>query len=87
MSDQKSELTKVQATNTKQINRRSVIKYFTKIGAVGLAGYLGGSLLNGSVFSATKSFLTGKEKKYKFHYGMVIDTRRCVGCRACVINN
>ncbi len=71
-----------QEISSGDLSRRDLIGYLTKGGAGALAIALGGGLVGQLMPSARAS-----EKKVKrpFHYGMVIDTRRCVGCKACVV--
>jgi molybdopterin-containing oxidoreductase family iron-sulfur binding subunit len=73
------------------IDRRSFLAHVTKIGAGALAAAVGGAAVVGLVGQvasgaspATASAESGSRNS-RFHYGMVIDTRRCVGCRACVV--
>jgi molybdopterin-containing oxidoreductase family iron-sulfur binding subunit len=70
------------------MTRREAVEYFAKIGAGALATAMGGStvisLLAGSGTSTARAAPATTTKR-KYRYGMVIDTRRCVGCRACVV--
>lgn len=70
---------------TSSISRDEFLSRLMKIGAGTLAATIVG---NGMLGTASKLIAKSKSEtpvKRKYHYGMVIDTRRCVGCRACVL--
>lgn len=76
------------------IDRRTLLRHLTEIGAGALAAAMGGgtaiAMLAEANPSAQRSLNPSGDRSRKtptgrkYHYGMVIDTRRCVGCRACV---
>ncbi|MEX2135101.1 MAG: hypothetical protein WEB67_13235, partial [Acidimicrobiia bacterium] len=70
------------ATNT--MSRRDLIDMLGKLGAGALAGAMSGGLttMTGAMPAAASSGGSSADVgvKRKFRYGMVIDTRRCVGC-------
>jgi Fe-S-cluster-containing dehydrogenase component len=73
------------------LSRRQLIDRLAKVGAGALATAMGGgAVINTIAYAAPASAAptagaapSATERKYR--YGMVIDTRRCVGCRACVV--
>lgn len=70
---------------TLSISRDEFLSKLIKIGAGTLAATI---VSNGMLGTASKLVAKSKNEtpvKRKYHYGMVIDTRRCVGCRACVL--
>jgi Fe-S-cluster-containing dehydrogenase component len=73
------------------LSRRQLIDHLAKLGAGALAVAMGGGgvvdvLAHASPAAASPAGGTGSTAvERKFRYGMVIDTRRCVGCRACVV--
>jgi molybdopterin-containing oxidoreductase family iron-sulfur binding subunit len=71
------------------LSRRELVNWLTTIGAGALAAAVGGggavNLLARPASAATRPTAAGSSTAQEFRYGMVIDTRRCVGCRACVV--
>jgi molybdopterin-containing oxidoreductase family iron-sulfur binding subunit len=73
------------------MDRRTLVRHLARIGAGALAAAMSTGVVM-EVLSETKAAAqTGITPKAdnktvrKFRYGMVIDTRRCVGCRACMV--
>jgi molybdopterin-containing oxidoreductase family iron-sulfur binding subunit len=66
------------------LDRRQFLDRLLVMGATGLAGALGGGYVLGSAGTAVAAPTTESRSKQKYRYGMVIDTRRCVGCKACM---
>ena len=65
-----------------EVSRRDLMTRLTGVGAIALATALaaGASI---DVLTAPVAAAAGTARK--FRYGMVVDTRRCVGCKACVV--
>lgn len=72
-------------SSTGVLTRRELIDRLVAIGAGALATAMGA----GAVIPLAQPVPAAAEHqervRRKFHYGMVIDTRRCVGCRACMV--
>lgn len=74
-----------------EMTRRELIGHLTKTGATALAMVMGGGtvmamLSRSAAVAAPSNNVTDEQTTTRiFHYGMVIDTKRCVGCKACVV--
>jgi molybdopterin-containing oxidoreductase family iron-sulfur binding subunit len=66
-------------------SRRGLIQHLLGIGATGLAAAVGGATALEVISTPLLGSESGSDTRRKFRYGMVIDTRRCVGCKACMV--
>jgi len=71
--------------NISVLDRKDFISKLFKTGAGTLATTIVGNGMLKSVSSLYAQSKDNRAVKRKFRYGMVIDTRRCVGCRSCVL--
>ncbi|MBI3910280.1 MAG: 4Fe-4S dicluster domain-containing protein [Armatimonadetes bacterium] len=74
------------ARPARELTRRRLVEHLVTIGAGALAAAMGAGAAvaqerEGRLPGAHTAASTGR----KYRYGMVIDTRRCVGCKACVV--
>jgi molybdopterin-containing oxidoreductase family iron-sulfur binding subunit len=70
-----------------EVDRRTLIKHLSTIGAVGLATALGGGATLKTLVRAANAQTAqpATTAKQLHRFGMVIDTRRCIGCMACTV--
>jgi Fe-S-cluster-containing dehydrogenase component len=71
------------------ISRRDLVSHLIKIGAVALGTAVTGGAALQALAQETQTgphdLQGAMPSSRKFRYGMVIDARRCVGCKSCVI--
>lgn len=73
------------------MDRAAFLSHLAKIGASGLVAALGAGSVLGSLTTTAHASSPGAHgaspanSKRKRRYGMVVDTRRCVGCKACMV--
>jgi NAD-dependent dihydropyrimidine dehydrogenase PreA subunit len=65
------------------MDRRGLLQRLLQVGATALAGAIGVDAITALSDNPVRAAESTARRKYR--YGMVIDTRRCVGCRACVV--
>jgi molybdopterin-containing oxidoreductase family iron-sulfur binding subunit len=67
------------------MTRRELVAYLKGVGAAALAAVVAASTsgCSGAVAGDAPADRSSTARRYR--YGMVIDTRRCVGCKACVV--
>lgn len=63
------------------MDRRELVGHLARMGATGLAAALGAL----PVVPVAQAAAPAIPVKRKYRYGMVIDTRRCVGCNSCAV--
>lgn len=76
---------------TRVMDRRQLMAHLLSLGATSLVGALGGGGISHLATATGRAAEAASEPqgsvatRRRFHYGMVIDTRRCFGCKACVV--
>jgi len=75
--------TEAPAAGPVEMERRELLGRLVTMGAGALAIALGGGA--GLVTVARAELVPATPTGRKFRYGMVIDTRRCVGCKSCMV--
>lgn len=79
MSDLPDHESRTSDSRPRAVSRRGLLEFLTAAGAGALATALAG----GGVAAAGEA--SAPIGRRRFSYGMVVDTRRCVGCKACVV--
>jgi molybdopterin-containing oxidoreductase family iron-sulfur binding subunit len=79
--------TSTEAAPAVPLSRRELVQRLADIGAGALAAALSAGSVAAAMPSPAQAATPSRESptRRQFRYGMVIDTRRCVGCRACMV--